>query len=141
MAVPVHIVLIDTTGTIRLSRMQKVAAAIEHQVKHDLGKFYDVDAHIAALRHGEQLPNKTWPVHIVPDVRGGGGFHSDQDGAPFAKVCIGHRYNGQLFIRGQRGIPPAMLKGFNECFEFCLRVDVFRIDDPYNADQIGRAHV
>jgi hypothetical protein len=89
MAVPVHIVLIDTTGTIRFSRMQKVAAAIEHQVKHDLGKFYDVEARINALRHGEELPNKTWPVHIVPDVHGGGGFHSDQEGAPFAKVCIG----------------------------------------------------
>ena len=91
MAVPVHIVLIDTTGTIRLSRMQKVAAAIEHQVRHDLGKFYDVEARITAQHHGEELPNKTWPVHIVPDVHGGGGFHSDQDGAPFAGIVVGQR--------------------------------------------------
>src|SRR5277367_1602972 len=58
MAVPVHIVLIDTTGTIRLSRMKKVAAAIEHQVKHDLGKFYDVEARITALRHGGSFPTR-----------------------------------------------------------------------------------
>ena len=73
----VQIVLIDTTGTIRFRRMKKVAAAIEHQMRHDLGRFYDVDARIFALRHGEELPNRTWPVHIVPEVKKGGGFHSD----------------------------------------------------------------
>jgi hypothetical protein len=86
---PVHIALIDITGSIRFSRMQKVAAAIEHQVRHDLGKYYEVNAHIMALRHGDALPNRTWPVQIVPEVKKGGGFHADEDGAPFAKVCIG----------------------------------------------------
>ena len=86
---PVQIALIDTTGSIRFSRLRKVAEAIEHQVRHDLAKFYDVNARIIALRHGEGLPNRTWPVHIVPEVKKGGGFHSDLDGAPFAKVCIG----------------------------------------------------
>ena len=89
MATLVQIALIDTTGTIRFRRMEQVAAAIEHQMRHHLGRFYDVDARIFALRHGEELPNRTWPVHIVPEVKKGGGFHSDISGAPFAKVCIG----------------------------------------------------
>ena len=56
---PVHIALIDTTGPIRFSRMQKVAAAIEHQVRHDLGKFYDVECtyHRAAARRGAAEPD------------------------------------------------------------------------------------
>lgn len=89
MAVPVQIALIDTTGTIRFARLQKVAAAIAHQIRNDLASCYSVDARIVPLRHGEALPNRTWPVHIVPDVHKGGGFHSDISGAPFAKVAIG----------------------------------------------------
>ncbi len=89
MAMPVHIVLIDTTGTIRFSRMEKVAAAIEHQMKHDLGKFYDVDARItrATARRGASQQDLA-RAHRAGRA-GGGGFHSDQEGAPFAKVCIG----------------------------------------------------
>jgi hypothetical protein len=89
MSPPVHIALIDTTGTVRFSRLEKVAAAIERQVNRDLRSFWDVNARIIALRHGEELPNRHWPVHIVPEVKKGGGFHTDEQGAPFAKVCIG----------------------------------------------------
>ena len=88
-AIPVRIALIDTTGTVRLQRLQEVAAAIEHQIRHDLGLFYDADARIIALRHGKSLPNRTWPVHIVPEANKDGGFHADISGAPFAKVYIG----------------------------------------------------
>ncbi len=86
---PVHIGLIDTTGAVRFSRLKKVAEAIEHQVREHLGTYYEVNARVMALRHGDMLPNRTWPVHIVPDVKKGGGFHSDLEGAPFAKVSIG----------------------------------------------------
>ena len=85
----VQIALIDTTGTIHSNRLRTVAAAIEHQIRRDVAKFYAVNASVFALRHGDELPNRTWPVHIVPDIGKGGGFHSNEDGAPYAKIAIG----------------------------------------------------
>lgn len=89
MAQRAHIALIDVTGGIRFPRLQKVADAIERQVRKHVRPFWDVDADIVAMRHGEDLPEGLWPVRIVPEVRSGGGFHFDEHGAPYAEVGIG----------------------------------------------------
>jgi hypothetical protein len=85
----IHIALIDTTGVIRFERLKRVAAALQKQVRRDAAQFWEVDATVSAMRHGDDVRNGTWPVRIVPDLRGGSGFHFDENGAPFAKVAIG----------------------------------------------------
>ena len=89
MASRVHIALIDVTGGIRFATLQKAAGAIERQLRRDVRQFWDVDADIIAMRHGDEVPAGVWPVQIVPDMREGGGFHFDNSGAPYAKVGIG----------------------------------------------------
>ena len=56
MAERAHIALIDVTGGIRFPTLQKAAAALERQIRRDVRKFWDVDADIVAMRHGDELP-------------------------------------------------------------------------------------
>jgi hypothetical protein len=84
-----RIALIDVTGGIRFERLQRVAAAIEQQIRKDVGSFWRVDARITAMHHGDEVPRGVWPVKIVPDAHGHGGFHFDEDGQPYAHIGAG----------------------------------------------------
>ena len=89
MAERARIALIDVTGGIRFERLQRVAGAIETQIRRDVGSFWQVDAHVGVLHHGDEIPPGVWVVQIVPDAHGHGGFHFDENGRPYAKIGAG----------------------------------------------------
>jgi hypothetical protein len=85
-AVPVHVALVDTTGTIAASDLAEVAGALNEQVQADFAPAWHVAATVGAY---PAAPPATWRIDLVHGTSGGTlGFHADANHQPFAKVGV-----------------------------------------------------
>jgi len=83
----IQIGLVDSTGSIDPALVQATAAALNIQVTRDLPQFWNVQATVLYLPDPTQIPAGVWPVFLVAQLPPGeGGFHTDQNNQPFAKV-------------------------------------------------------
>jgi hypothetical protein len=86
-AIPVHVALVDTTGTIAASELAEVAGALNEQVQADFAPAWHVAATVGAY---PAAPPGTWRIDLVHQAGDAGtlGFHADANHQPFAKVAL-----------------------------------------------------
>lgn len=86
-AVPVHVALVDRSGTIDASELAEVAGALNEQVQADLAPAWKVAATVGAY---PSPPHGTWAIelHETIEVEGAAGFHSNKFGQPYAQVAL-----------------------------------------------------
>jgi hypothetical protein len=94
MALIQRIALVDTTGHIVDAELQRVAAAIDMQVRRDLSRFWPVDAVITAVSHASLLAPGVWPVFIVAESDdNSAGYHRTLHQQPYAEVVDGPNWS------------------------------------------------
>lgn len=86
-AIPVHVALVDASGTIDASELAEVAGALNEQVQSDIAPVWKVAATVGAY---PTAPPGTWRIELQEtiDLEGAAGFHSDERGQPYAKVAL-----------------------------------------------------
>ncbi len=85
---PLHIAIVpETPGTIDLTELFRVAAAIQRQVLRDFAPVWEVQATVSAFPRLEAMPLGYWPVIITQRSLGEDeGFHLSTQGEPFSLV-------------------------------------------------------
>lgn len=83
--------LVAQDAAIRPAELDRVAAALDVQVKRDFRPRWHISAEVTAGRRLEDVPPGTWPAIIRRDigVRGAAGIHQDRRGQPFALISSG----------------------------------------------------
>lgn len=83
-----HVALVADTKNISASELTKVGAALSKQASRDFGHIWNIRCNVHAFAKLEDVPLGYWPVIIRDDIMepGAAGFHSDDNGAPFALV-------------------------------------------------------
>jgi hypothetical protein len=86
-AIPVHVALVDATGTIDQDELAQVAGALNEQVQADFAPVWRVAATVGAY---PRAPSGTWRIELRDglDQPGAAGYHSDEDNQPFALVDL-----------------------------------------------------
>jgi hypothetical protein len=86
-AIPVHVALVDVSGTIKAPELAEVAGALNEQVQADIAPAWKVAATVGAY---PKAPRGTWRIelHETIDVPGAAGYHADERGQPYAKVAL-----------------------------------------------------
>lgn len=87
-AIPVHVALVDISGTIEPADLAEVAGALNEQVQSDIAPAWQVAATVGTY---PEAPQGTWRIELREkiDAKNAGGFHSDKFGQPFAQVLLG----------------------------------------------------
>ena len=86
-AIPVHVALVDESGSINASELASVAGALNEQVQADFAPAWKVAATVGAY---PSAPPHTWRIELQEglDEPGAAGYHSDEHHQPFAKVDL-----------------------------------------------------
>lgn len=86
-AIPVHVALVDESGTIKASELARVAGALNEQVQADFAPVWKVAATVGAY---PEPPEGTWHITLQDgiDQKGAGGYHSDDHHQPYSKVDL-----------------------------------------------------
>ena len=86
-AIPVHVALVDSTGSVPAPDLAEVAGALNEQVQADFAPSWHVRASVGAY---PTAPPGTWRIELVHSTGQPGalGFHADANHQPFAKVAI-----------------------------------------------------
>jgi hypothetical protein len=83
----IQVGLVDMTGQIDVDLVHSASVALNVQVTRDLPQFWSVTATVTYLPNPKKVPVGVWPVQLVKSLPPGeGGFHSDKNKQPFAKV-------------------------------------------------------
>lgn len=84
-AIPVHVALVDKTGTIEQAMLAEVAGALNEQIQADFAPVWHVAATVGAY---PSAPAGTWAVLIERklDQPGALGYHTDEHNQPVAYV-------------------------------------------------------
>jgi hypothetical protein len=86
-AIPVHVALVDDSGTIDSSQLSEVAGALNEQVQADFAPAWKVAATVGAY---PSAPVHTWRIELQKgiDQPGAAGYHDDDHHQPYAKVDL-----------------------------------------------------
>jgi hypothetical protein len=86
-AIPVHVALVDASGTIDPSELAHVAGALNEQVQADFAPAWKVAATVGAY---PSPPRGTWRIELQDgiDQPGAAGYHADDHHQPFSKVDL-----------------------------------------------------
>lgn len=86
-ALPVHVALVDETGTIGAHELAAVAGALNEQVTRDFAPVWHVRATVGAY---PKAPAHTWAIRIRKslDEPGALGFHTDTQNQPVSYVML-----------------------------------------------------
>src|SRR5438477_10216427 len=84
-AIPVHVALVDETGTIDPKDLATLAGAMSEQIQHDFAPIWQVSASVGAY---PSAPANTWAVLVREklDQPGALGYHTDDQHQPLAYV-------------------------------------------------------
>lgn len=141
-AIPVHVALVDASGTIDASELAEVAGALNEQVQSDIAPAWKVAATVGAY---PQAPQGTWRIELQEtiELEGAAGFHADERGQPYAQVALsdgkwtvtashelvemlvdpfGSRLHGAAALRGWEGESPRV-KYLMEPADPCERIE------------------
>jgi hypothetical protein len=85
---PRHVALVSDSPSVSLSDITAVAAALQKQASRDFGPLWQVNGTISGFDSLETVPVDYWPVIILDNIDqpGVGGYHTDDNGQPFALV-------------------------------------------------------
>lgn len=91
---PHHVALVSDTGTVSFADISTVAAALQKQATRDFGPLWQVNATVSAFDALESVPVDYWPVIVRDDIDqpGAAGYHTDENGQPFALVQAGDQW-------------------------------------------------
>lgn len=83
-----QVVLVDQTHAIDPTLMHSAALALDSQATQDLPKHWaGINANVSYAPSLSAVPHGAWPIFLVASLPPGeGGFHSDRNNQPFAKV-------------------------------------------------------
>ena len=85
-AMPVHVALVDASGTVSSADLAEVAGALNQQVQADFAPVWQLAATVGAY---PSAPAGTWRIELRKAIPGGGlGFHSSAYNQPFALVDV-----------------------------------------------------
>src|SRR3954447_9808633 len=84
-----NVALVSEVNEVSPEWLTMVAAALQKQVVRDFGPVWDVQAAVSAIGRLEDVPLGYWPMIIVEDVQDAAGYHTDQNGQPFALIEYG----------------------------------------------------
>ncbi len=94
-AIPVHVALVDMTGTIKADELARVAGALNEQLQADVAPAWKVQATVGVYpttetAAGPQPPRGIWrlELHDTIEVAGAAGVHLDDRGQPYALVAL-----------------------------------------------------
>lgn len=84
-AIPVHVALVDDTGTIGATDLGAAAGALNEQVQADFAPVWHVRATVGVY---DRAPDNTWAIHIQEklDEPGALGYHTDRNHVPVSYV-------------------------------------------------------
>jgi hypothetical protein len=85
--------LVSDGVEIDASDMTTVSAALSKQVQRDFQPIWDVDATVDSFVNLEDVPTDYWPIIVMRNVKGAGGYHQDKNGQPFAVVQFGPQWS------------------------------------------------
>jgi hypothetical protein len=88
-----HVALVSDVASITLSDVAQVAAALQKQAMRDLGPIWNVRASVVPVASLDRVPLGYWPIIVVADVQGAGGYHTDRNGHPYALVEAGDSWS------------------------------------------------
>lgn len=143
-AIPVHVAIVDDTGTIPTAELAEVAGALSAQITRDFAPVWGLRASVGAY---PKAPAHTWAVHIQNqlDEPGALGYHTDDTKQPVSyvektadySVTVSHETlemladpwgNRMHGARPPQGITPAQIGG-------ATRVQyLLEVCDPPEAD-------
>jgi hypothetical protein len=85
---PHHVALVSDTNSVSFADISTVAAALQKQATRDFGPLWQVNATVSAFDALESVPVDYWPVMVRDDIDqpGAAGYHTDENGQPFALV-------------------------------------------------------
>lgn len=85
LAMPVHVALVDETGTIGVSNLADVAAALNAQIQRDFAPVWKVAATVGAY---PKAPVHTWAIYLRNDIGDPGalGYHDSEHHQPYSLV-------------------------------------------------------
>lgn len=87
-AMPVHVALVDASGTVPAADLAEVAGALNEQVQADFAPVWHVAATVGAY---PVAPAGTWKIElrkVLPGAGGALGFHSDSHNQPYSLVDV-----------------------------------------------------
>jgi hypothetical protein len=87
-AIPVHVALVDASGTIAAAELAEVAGALNEQVQADFTPAWQVAATVGAY---PSAPPDTWRIELrkeLPIAGGAFGYHADANHQPFSLVDV-----------------------------------------------------
>jgi hypothetical protein len=86
-AIPVHVALVDMSGTIEATTLAEVAGALNEQVQADIAPAWKVAATVGAY---PSPPQGTWRIelHETIDEKDAAGYHKNNLGQPYAMVAL-----------------------------------------------------
>lgn len=87
---PINLALVSEVQEVSASDVTRVAAALQKQVTRDFRPIWHVEATVSAFAKLEDVPVGYWPIIVEEDIHepGAAGFHTDEDGQPFALVQV-----------------------------------------------------
>jgi hypothetical protein len=83
------VALVPYEVDVSASKLTRVASALSKQVNRDFAPLWGVAATVDAFATLEDVEIDYWPVVIVEDVKGAAGYHTDENGQPYALVEFG----------------------------------------------------
>src|SRR5262249_20085155 len=85
---PVHVALVDASGTISAAELAEVAGAINQQVQADFAPVWQVAATVGVY---PTAPPDTWKIELRQQLPAGGGmrgYHTNANNQPFALIDV-----------------------------------------------------
>src|SRR5438128_10615493 len=86
-AIPVHVALVDASGSVDAAELAGVAGALNEQVQADFAPMWKVAASVGAY---PSAPPGTWRIELQDgiDQQGAAGYHADDHHQPYSKVDL-----------------------------------------------------
>jgi hypothetical protein len=91
----VHVALVAETEQINSGQLSRVSAALQRQVTRDFSPIWGINATVDAFGSLDDVPLGYWPVVVLDqiDQPGAAGYHTDQDGQPYALVMYSQSWS------------------------------------------------
>jgi hypothetical protein len=83
-----QVALVSESPSINFDQVSQVSAALQKQATRDFGPVWNVQATVDAFARLEDVPLGYWPMIVRDDIgENAGGFHTDNNGQPFALIA------------------------------------------------------
>lgn len=144
-----HIALVPEAFEVNPSELARVAAALQIQIRRDVGPRWNVNAAVDAFARLEDVPSGHWPIVLSTRVTAAQSrIHVDYNGQPYARVELSPLWSLQAsrlcieMLTNQFGLratttPPRVTQGPAE-----LLVEAGApayVDEPTDAERFSRA--